>query len=149
MSDATVFEFVFASRRDSKTGGRFLPRTGTFSERFHSKSRNVYFSALVTIVCFLSINTNIHTMVRLHCTRWRAWCGAIAGVAPDQLEGLMPEFIRDNAGKAFEFMVENVNKNRKEAGLCTVEEAFSGEGEKGICSKSVPGGRGKVATALE
>lgn len=45
----------------------------------------------------------------------------------------MPEFIRNNAGKAFEFMVEKVNEDRKAAGLGTVEEAFAGEGrgEKG------------------
>lgn len=49
-------------------------------------------------------------------------------IGPEQLEGLMPEFIRNNAGKAFEFMVEKVDEDRKSAGLGTVEEAFAGEG---------------------
>lgn len=43
----------------------------------------------------------------------------------------MPEFVRDNAGKAFEFMVEKVDGERKAAGLSTIEECFAGEqGEK-------------------
>lgn len=39
----------------------------------------------------------------------------------------MPEFVRDNAGKAFEFMVEKVEEERKAAGMSTIEEAFKGE----------------------
>ena len=39
----------------------------------------------------------------------------------------MPEFVRDNAGKAFEFMVEKVDEDRKAAGLGTIAEMFAGE----------------------
>lgn len=39
----------------------------------------------------------------------------------------MPEFVRDNAGKAFEFMVDSVNEQRKEAGLPSIEDVFAGE----------------------
>lgn len=39
----------------------------------------------------------------------------------------MPEFVRDNAGKAFEFMVEKVDEDRKAAGMSTIAEAFAGE----------------------
>lgn len=39
----------------------------------------------------------------------------------------MPEFVRDNAGKAFEFMVEKVDEDRKTAGLGTIAEMFAGE----------------------
>lgn len=46
--------------------------------------------------------------------------------APDKLDSLMPEFVRDNAGKAFEFMVDTANEDRKAAGLCSVEEMFAG-----------------------
>lgn len=42
----------------------------------------------------------------------------------------MPEFVRDNAGKAFEFMVEKVDEDRKTAGLSTISEAFAGEEKK-------------------
>lgn len=42
----------------------------------------------------------------------------------------MPEFVRDNAGKAFEFMVEKANEDRKAAGLGTVEDMFAGEERK-------------------
>lgn len=47
--------------------------------------------------------------------------------APEKLDELMPEFVRDNAGKAFEFMVEKVDEDRKAAGLGTVAEMFAGE----------------------
>lgn len=39
----------------------------------------------------------------------------------------MPEFVRDNAGKAFEFMVETVDDERKSAGMNSVQESFEGE----------------------
>ncbi len=39
----------------------------------------------------------------------------------------MPEFVRDNAGKAFEFMVDKVDEDRKTAGMSTIAEAFAGE----------------------
>lgn len=39
----------------------------------------------------------------------------------------MPEFVRDNAGKAFEFMVEKADEDRKAAGLGTIAESFAGE----------------------
>lgn len=39
----------------------------------------------------------------------------------------MPEFVRDNAGKAFEFMVEKTDEERKAAGLGSIEETFAGE----------------------
>ncbi|CAM9827447.1 unnamed protein product [Ectocarpus sp. 6 AP-2014] len=48
---------------------------------------------------------------------------------PDKLDGLMPEFVRDNAGKAFEFMVEKVDEDRKAAGLSTISEAFAAKSE--------------------
>ena len=48
-------------------------------------------------------------------------------IAPDKLDNLMPEFVRDNAGKAFEFMVETVDEERKAAGMGSVEEMFAGE----------------------
>jgi hypothetical protein len=45
------------------------------------------------------------------------------GVTPTMLtEGLMKEFIRDNAGKAFEFMVDTVDQARKDAGQRTVQQ---------------------------
>lgn len=47
--------------------------------------------------------------------------------APEKLDELMPEFVRDNAGKAFEFMVEKVDEDRKAAGLGTIAEMFAGE----------------------
>lgn len=50
-------------------------------------------------------------------------------ITPEQLGGLMPEFVRDNAGKAFEFMVEKVDEDRKAAGMCTVQEAFAAKSE--------------------
>lgn len=49
-------------------------------------------------------------------------------IAPEKLDSLMPEFVRDNAGKAFEFMVDTANEERKAAGLGSVEEMFAGEG---------------------
>lgn len=42
----------------------------------------------------------------------------------------MPEFVRDNAGKAFEFMVEQVDEDRKAAGLPSCQETFEGEGRE-------------------
>lgn len=50
-----------------------------------------------------------------------------AHAAPAKLDELMPEFVRDNAGKAFEFMVEKVDEDRKAASLGTVAEMFAGE----------------------
>lgn len=50
--------------------------------------------------------------------------------APDKLDALMPEFVRDNAGKAFEFMVEKTDEDRKAAGLDTIAESFAGEREQ-------------------
>lgn len=50
-----------------------------------------------------------------------------AHTAPDKLDALMPEFVRDNAGKAFEFMVEKADEDRKAAGLGTIAESFAGE----------------------
>lgn len=58
------------------------------------------------------------------------WCPASPWImleAPSSLEGLMPEFVRDNAGKAFEFMVESTNNERKSGGLPSIEEMFAGE----------------------
>lgn len=51
-------------------------------------------------------------------------------VAPSKLESLMPEFVRDNAGKAFEFMVEVVDEERKAAGMKSIQEVFAGEDMK-------------------
>lgn len=56
----------------------------------------------------------------------------ICPAAPDKLDALMPEFVRDNAGKAFEFMVEKVDEDRKAAGLGTIAESFAGETRKGL-----------------
>lgn len=39
----------------------------------------------------------------------------------------MPEFVRDNAGKAFEFMVDSVDEERKAAGMKSIQETFAGE----------------------
>jgi hypothetical protein len=34
----------------------------------------------------------------------------------------LPEYVRNNAGKAFEFMVDAVNEDREKAGLGSAEE---------------------------
>lgn len=54
----------------------------------------------------------------------------VCTAAPDKLDALMPEFVRDNAGKAFEFMVETADEDRKAAGLGTIAEMFAGERTK-------------------
>lgn len=51
----------------------------------------------------------------------------LAFAAPAKLDSLMPEFVRDNAGKAFEFMVDSVDEERKAAGLISVQDMFAGE----------------------
>jgi beta-phosphoglucomutase-like phosphatase (HAD superfamily) len=53
----------------------------------------------------------------------------LVGVAPDKLEEMLPEFIRNNAGKAFEFMVEACDEERKAAGLGSAEECRKAKGE--------------------
>lgn len=42
----------------------------------------------------------------------------------------MPEFVRDNAGKAFEFMVDSVDEERKAAGMKSIQEMFECEQKK-------------------
>ncbi|KAM3570178.1 hypothetical protein VYU27_007741, partial [Nannochloropsis oceanica] len=44
---------------------------------------------------------------------------------PAALQSFKQEFIENNAGRAFEFMVEDINKEREGKGLSTVEEAWS------------------------
>lgn len=47
----------------------------------------------------------------------------------------MPEFVRDNAGKAFEFMVDSINEERKSAGMMSIEDMFTGKiGYNVVCS---------------
>ena len=49
--------------------------------------------------------------------------GLLAGVKPMELtEEAMRTYVRENAGKAFEHMVEAANADRAAAGLCTIEE---------------------------
>lgn len=51
------------------------------------------------------------------------------GAAPDNLEAQVSEFVRDNAGKAFEFMVEANDEKRKASGLPSAEEARKAKNE--------------------
>jgi beta-phosphoglucomutase-like phosphatase (HAD superfamily) len=53
----------------------------------------------------------------------------LPGVDARSLEELLPEFIRNNAGKAFEFMMEACDEDRKKAGLDTAEELRQVKGE--------------------
>eukprot|EP00904_Undaria_pinnatifida_P009541 jgi/Undpi1/5717/HiC_scaffold_2.g00991.m1 len=48
---------------------------------------------------------------------------------PDKLDALMPEFVRDNAGKAFEFMVDTVDEERKAKGMDSIQESFAAKSE--------------------
>jgi len=53
-----------------------------------------------------------------------------AGVKPMELtEEAMRTYVRENAGKAFEHMVEAANADRAAAGLCTIEELKASKGE--------------------
>jgi phosphoglycolate phosphatase-like HAD superfamily hydrolase len=53
------------------------------------------------------------------------------------------DYIRDNAGKAFEFMVDVVEEDRKAAGLSSIEEARASAGEAPATLAVVDAGRAK------
>eukprot|EP00612_Vaucheria_litorea_P005299 CAMPEP_0171459846 /NCGR_PEP_ID=MMETSP0945-20130129/4959_1 /TAXON_ID=109269 /ORGANISM="Vaucheria litorea, Strain CCMP2940" /LENGTH=323 /DNA_ID=CAMNT_0011985931 /DNA_START=181 /DNA_END=1152 /DNA_ORIENTATION=+ len=50
-------------------------------------------------------------------------------VEANDLPGSEEEYVRNNAGKAFEFMMEECDKTRKAKGLATIEEAYKAGGE--------------------
>ncbi|CAM9523241.1 unnamed protein product [Chrysoparadoxa australica] len=53
----------------------------------------------------------------------------LPGVGADRLADLVSEYVRDNAGKAFEFMVEDCDAARKAKGLPPAEELRQAKGE--------------------
>lgn len=69
-----------------------------------------------------------------------------AGMTPEDLtEERMRTFIRENAGKAFEFMVDVANDDRKAAGLTTVEEVKAAKGEDAAVLAAVDVARTKFS----
>lgn len=77
---------------------------------------------VVCVVLRVNLFYLIHPL--LFCFQLR--CDGDA-TAPDKLDALMPEFVRDNAGKAFEFMVDTVDEERKAKGMDSIQESFAGE----------------------
>jgi hypothetical protein len=51
-----------------------------------------------------------------------AFSSLLLPTAAADLESKLPDYIRNNAGKAFEFMMEACDEERKAAGLGTAEE---------------------------
>lgn len=67
----------------------------------------------------------------------------LANIKPSELDARLPEYIRNNAGKAFEFMLEACDEERKAAGLNTAEECRKAGGEDPEVVAAVDVGRQK------
>ncbi|KAG5191611.1 Haloacid dehalogenase-like hydrolase [Tribonema minus] len=67
----------------------------------------------------------------------------LPNIAPSDLITQLPEYIRNNAGKAFEFMMEATDEDRKKAGLDTAEEMRQAKREDPAAVEVIDGYRKK------